>query len=322
MVDQTFLTLVSQWVQKKLGPEVTVRHHVIYKNNSVRKDALCILEKGANISPTIYLEAYFAMFQSGASMKEICDRICQEYETNRCCGYLDVSDLCDFGKAKKQIAYKLIHYEKNLQLLREVPHRRFLDLAIVYYILIENSFIGNGTALIHHRQMGVWQVEEEDLYRAAKENTDRLLGNEVQDMRQVVRQLLQTDVERQLAADIKGGICKKEQVDLWVEDLLDNTMPRERVPMYVMSNSDKYMGAAAVLNDKNLKKLSAQWGCGIYVIPSSIHEMILIPDRELICVEEMENLLKEVNEQPENAQDFLSNQVYYYDTVHGLRQTR
>lgn len=320
MIDQAFLTLIMQWMQKKLGPEVTIKHHVIHKNNSVQRDALCILEKGSNISPTIYLEPYYAMAQSGMSVKEICDRICQEYEANRCNGYLDVSGFSDFSKVQKQIVYKLIHFERNRELLQEVPHRRFLDLAVVYYLVIEDAFIGNGTALIHHSQQRLWQVEEEILYQAARENTDRLLGNEIQPMRDVVRQMLKADVTHQLAADVKDGIFSQEQVDLWVEDILENTLPKEQIAMYVMSNTVKYMGAAAVLSGEKLKSLSEQWGCGMYVIPSSVHEMILIPDRELIGGELLEALLQDINEQEENMQDFLSDQVYYYDIPHGLHQ--
>ena len=319
MTYKTFLEWIPDLVQSHLGDGVKVRLHTIYKNNNVCKDSLCILRDGCNVSPTIYLEKYYDQWKQGVTLEQISMDICREYEINHCGMYMDVKSICDFDTVKGKIVYKLIHYERNSELLKDVPYRRFLDLAIVYYLLLEDPFIGSGTALIHHKQQRMWKVDEEKLYEMAVCNTDRLLGNEIIPMRQVVLQLLQRDMRHQLESDIELGICSEEQVDQWALDILEQMIPENHHTMYVMSNQNKYLGAAAIVNQRKLVAFGEKIGCGFYVIPSSVHEMILIPETEGMHVEELQKILWEINEEEENIQDYLSDRVYYWDQEEGLR---
>lgn len=319
MTYETFLEWIPDLVQSQLGEGVKVRLHTIYKNNDVRREALCILEDGCNISPTIYLDRYYEQYNKGLTLEQITGEICREYMANHCGMYMDVRALSDFEKMKEKIVYKLIHYDRNRGLLQDVPHRKILDLAIVYYLLIDDPFIGNGTALIHHRQRELWQVEEETLYELASKNTHRVLGHEIIPMRQVIRELLKRDMRRQLESDMEMGICEADQVDQWAVEILDQILPSDHHTMFVMSNHNKYWGASAVLDGSRLLAFSIRLGCGFYLIPSSIHEMILVPETEAILPEDMLRLLREINEEEDNVQDFLSNQIYYFDQENGLR---
>lgn len=319
MTYETFLEWIPDLVQAQLGEGVKVRLHTIYKNNNIRKDALRVLEEGSNVSPTIYLEKYYDRWNQGISLEQISNEICREYEVNHCGMYMDVKSFYDFEIMKEKIVYKLIHYDHNRELLKDVPYRRFLDLAVVYYLLVEDPFIGSGTALIHHKQREMWQVDEEKLYEMAVCNTDRLLGNEITPMGQVIRELLQRDMRRQLEADMEMGICTGEQVDLWAVEILDQMLPKDHHTMFVVSNHNKYLGAAAILNQERLLSFASKLGCGFHVIPSSIHEMILIPETESLQREDLQRLLQEINEDGENVQDYLSDQVYYCDLEKGLQ---
>ena len=319
MTYETFLEWIPDLVQSQLGEAVKVRLHTIFKNNNVRRDALCVLGEGCNVSPTIYLDKYYERCKQGVSLEQISNEICREYEINHCGMYMDMKSFYDYESMKERIVYKLIHYDHNRELLKDVPHRRFLDLAIVYYLLVEDPFIGSGTALIHHRQREMWRVDEEALYEAASDNTDRLLGNEIVPMRQVIGELLQRDMRRQLGADMEMGICTEEQVDLWAVEILDQMVPTDHHTMFVLSNANKYLGAAAVLNEDRLMNFAVGLGCGFYVIPSSIHEMILVPDTETLQREDLQRLLREINEEEENVQEYLSDQVYHYDAEKGIR---
>ena len=319
MTYETFLEWIPDLVQSQLGEVGKVRLHTIYKNNNIRRDALCVLGEGCNVSPTIYLDKYYERWKQGISLEQISNEICREYQVNHCGMYMDVKSFYDFKVMKDKIVYKLIHYDHNRELLKDVPHRRFLDLAVVYYLLVDDPFIGSGTALIHHRQREMWQVDEEVLYEIASDNTDRLLGNEITPMRQVIGQLLQRDMRRQLESDLEVGICTQEQVDLWAVEILDQILPQDHHTMYVVSNHNKYWGAAAVLNQERMRMFVTKLGCGCHVIPSSIHEMILIPDTESLQREDLQRLLWEINQEEENIQEYLSDQVYYYHPEKGIQ---
>ena len=246
-------------------------------------------------------------------MSEILDEIMAEYQTNRCGLYLDVEEFQDFEKIGSRVVFKLINYEHNRELLRDVPHRRFLDLAVVYYFLIENHFIGKGTAMIHNQQLHIWNVDEDTLYRRALQNTDRLLGLEIKPMGCVIRELLKKDLIHQLSGCPGCGDFTKEQVDSWSLHILDSLMPGQPYEMYVLSNRDKYYGACAILNDKCLAGFASEHG-SFYVIPSSIHEVILMPETESLSLADLKLLLVDINAAGEESQEYLSPEIYYYDS--------
>lgn len=318
MTYETFLKWIPELVQSELGEGVKVRLHTIHKNNNIRLEALCILEEGCNVAPTIYLQSYYERLQAGVPLKHICSEICREYGASRCGIYMNVQDFCDYEKMKSRVVYKLVNYERNRELLQDVPHRRFLDLAVVYYLLIENQFIGSGTAMIYHHQRQLWQVDEETLYRMASANTERILGHEITPMRQVILSLLQRDMRQQLEGNLRTGACTGSQVDRWAVEILDRMLPQERYDMYVLSNESKYLGAAAALDTGRLRAFADKMGCGLHVIPSSVHEMIVLPETQPLKREDLQRLLREINAEEENVQDFLSDQVYYFDRKKGL----
>ena len=134
---EEFLQVIPGLLQRRLGPEARVSVHTVYKNNNLKKEMLCILEEGSNVSPTIYLHPFYEAFERGMEVDEILEEILEEYRRNRCGLYLDVDEFQQFDRVSSRIVYKLINYERNEEMLSTVPHRRFLDLAVVYYLLIE-----------------------------------------------------------------------------------------------------------------------------------------------------------------------------------------
>lgn len=146
---------VKQEVEKLLGTEVRVELRQITKNNGIILDGICILEKGCNVSPTIYLEEFYQEYKNGMSLREIASRICEVYE-KRCRGIpFSLEYFLDFEKMKERIFCKLINRELNKELLNEVPNILCLDLAVVFVCAVENEEFGNGSILVReeHRKL-------------------------------------------------------------------------------------------------------------------------------------------------------------------------
>lgn len=317
MTYEAFVERIPALLKKRLGEGVRVCVHTIYKNNSVKKDALCILEQGGNVSPTIYLRPYYEKLAGGASLDAILFEIEREYQTNRCGVYVDAQEFQSFEKMAPWIAYRLINYEKNRELLAEIPHRRFLDLAVVYYLLVENHFIGSGTALIYHTLRELWKVDEETLFRVAGANTRRLLGYEITPMDHLIGTLLREDLLRELGENPAGCDYAKEDVEELSRQILASLVSRESCAMYVMSNDSKYYGAVSLLDTRRLWDFAKEKQSSFYVVPSSVHEVILAPVQDLLSKEELRMLLREINQAEESDQEFLSDQVYYFDVDNG-----
>lgn len=136
MTYQTFKQQIRQSLQDAFGSDVSIILQDILKNNNTHLDGLTVLTPGCNISPTIYLNDYFHAYENGRPISDICTEIRDIYQQNKPAHSVDISFFTCYEKVQSRIIFKLINYERNKALLTDVPHFRFLDLAIVFNCLI------------------------------------------------------------------------------------------------------------------------------------------------------------------------------------------
>ena len=86
------------------------------------------------------------------------------------------------------------------------------------------------------------------------------------------------------------------------------------VPFNILTNEIGYLGAAALFYPNQMEKIAASLGGNYFVLPSSIHEVLVLPDDGNLNYMELEQMVKEVNETTVDRKDQLSNNVYYYDS--------
>lgn len=280
-----FIHKVQHGVQEFIGQDVRVEAKKIVKNNNVVLDGLVIMKKGQNISPTIYLNDYFKEYVQGKPISTIVCEIMKLYEEKQLHENFNIDFFMDYEKVRSRIAYKLIHYKRNEQLLREIPHIPFLDLAIVFYCIVSDDTLGNATILIYQNHCDMWNVTVHDIYEVAKKNMPRLLPHFIQNMEDLVMDMLQPE-------DLEGKL---------------------RVPMYILTNRTKLFGASCILYEGVLEAFAAQFGVDIYILPSSVHEVILIPNQGDMDSHQLEAMVHEVNETQLEEQEILSDTVYCYD---------
>ena len=130
------------------GGNITINH--VIKNNGCEMDGLVIMEKGKDIAPTIYLDSFYELYTNGENIKNIIRKIEVIYEQNKNNVTFDVNILKHFDTIKDKIVYKVVNYRSNEKLLEQVPHKRILDLAVVFYCLLDNEYGRSATALIYN----------------------------------------------------------------------------------------------------------------------------------------------------------------------------
>ena len=131
----------------------TVRVQEVQKNNGMVLSGLTIQKVGVNIAPTIYLDSYYENYKEGRTLESIVNAVSAVYEQHKVETDFDVERISDYDAVKDRICFKLINAEKNKELLKDVPYVPFMDLAIVFYILIDQSADGNATALVRNAMM-------------------------------------------------------------------------------------------------------------------------------------------------------------------------
>ena len=127
---------VREAVEREIGK--TARVQKVNKNNGLVLDGLTILAEGVNVSPTIYLNGFFEEYLSDGAVA-VAKRILAIYEANKPKESVDISFFMDREKVSPKIKMKLVNYEKNKELLEKVPHIRFLDLAVLFIVVLETD---------------------------------------------------------------------------------------------------------------------------------------------------------------------------------------
>lgn len=282
---QEFVTILNEKMNQLLNPKATSQIHNALKNNGAKRTGLTISQKETNISPTIYLEEYYHQYENGWTLDEITESLIRLYHEVRFEHSWEVNQVQDFNLAKSKVAYKVIHYEKNRDLLNGLPHVPYLDLAIVFYLLLETTEKGAATILITNEMLHYWDISLEQLYRIALENTPIILHAEFKPMRVVIQELMQKPLRE--------------------ADLKDNCM-------YVLSNHHRHFGAACMLYTRVLEDIGNQLNEDYYILPSSIHEIIILPASCTMGQEEIDDMIVEINETQVSEEDMLSDHAYYY----------
>lgn len=291
MTKKEFVAEVFTAVEELL-PNCEIEAKEIQKNNSVVLQGLIIKNGRCNISPTIYLDYYYDRYIEGSEIQILANQIIQKYEDYSLEEDFDISVYCDFDKAKKRLCYKLVNYEQNKELLYDVPHFKYLDLAIVFFYLLDGlDSEGLSTILVKNSHMKRWGVIKEYLYEIAEENTPILLGVECKALNEVIKATL-----------IEQG-CPEEEAEIIAEDA--------RSPLHILTNQQRLYGATSILYKGYLKELADEWDEDIIIIPSSVHETLLAP-ANIIDSNDITSLIKQVNETEVDDTEVLSDIPYIY----------
>lgn len=276
---------VREAVEREIGK--TVRVQKVNKNNGLVLDGLTILAEGVNVSPTIYLNGFFEEYLSDGAVA-VAKRIIAIYEANKPKESVDISFFMDIEKVRPKIKMKLINYEKNEELLEQVPHIRFLDLAIVFMVVLESD-CDNGFAsiLIHNHHLNFWNIGAKDLYNIAMENTAN--DFEVIPMSSIINAIMD-------------------------EELAGVIMDNAEIEISILTNHSRLQGAVGIIHKEILNQYMKETRADkVWIIPSSIHETLLIPCDLMPDMEYVKGMVKEVNATQVQPEEILSDNVYVYD---------
>lgn len=267
---------------------VTVSAQDVIKNNGLKLRGLLFQNEG-NMSPVIYINDYYEQYLEEKNLIGICENIKQIYLTNCPNHDFNVSKIMNFDNIKSEIVYELINYERNVEFLRDVPYIRFLDLAIVFKIVLSEFEMESATILIHNSFLDMWNVEVDELYALAKENTYKIYGVDFANITECIANLLDDEIMEQL---------------------------EEKLSMYILTNCRKVNGASCILYEGLLDKIARGLQDDLCIIPSSVHETIIAP-ASCISENELKETVKFINGTELAIHEILSDNIYFYSREKG-----
>lgn len=300
LVEVTTMELFEEMVKGVMrlhyGEDYNVATYPVPKNNGTFKTGLVIMDNQVNITPTIYLDGFYTRFAQGEPMDALCEEIIELYEENRLVADFDMSMVRCFDRVQNVICLRLVNAKMNKELLKNVPHVLFHDLAIVFYILLARDSQELATIMIQNKFLDAWQVTIEELYQHAITNTKRWFDIAITPVLDMMLRTFAEDMTEEQKSELYGLLGADAG----------------RVPLYVVTNQEKMFGANVLLNKEFLRQFADELDSDLYILPSSVHEVLVIPtstDAEL-CI--LKAIVKEVNRTDVPEEQILSDSVYIY----------
>ncbi len=305
---EDFLVSMKQELSGYLGEDYQIELKHVIKNNGIILDGLLIRGCKESVSPSIYLNQYYEQFCEGRDFLEIAEEILNIYEqSNDESREIGLNFRYEFNEMKSMITFRIVNYEKNQILLRTVPHLRILDLAVTFHCIVRLDDDGIGSIRITEEHRRAWKVKLEDLWEIALENSSRLFPAVIRPMEDVVMNLMEHNnlLEDNCNLDFRNECSSNSS-------------------MYILTNQKGINGASCLLYPHVLDEFSKKLGCDFYILPSSIHELILVP--QVLASDkvmghsrlELENMVKEINETQVAEEEVLSDSVYEYSIIKDL----
>lgn len=287
---EEFTEEIVKQIKKKLGSEYKIRCETVTKNNSTNLTALAICKHGEVIIPTIYMEDFFEQYDQGETIYQIVHKIISIYQN--ACKKIERQNPLSFSmeldNCKDRIVYRLVSKEKNLPMLKDVPHELFLDLAIIFTVVYRHTKEGLETIRITNEIMEKWSLTTSELMEYAKKNTRCWFPEKISNLAEIVFPFLEGENE----------------FDLEEESPINH--------MKVLTNTSKINGASVILYDHVIENLAEKFKSDIYILPSSIHELLILPSNGSDKFEELKETVQQVNKVAVSKEEYLSDTVYLY----------
>ncbi|MGB4659518.1 MAG: DUF5688 family protein [Mobilitalea sp.] len=298
----SFVDTITEIVQKKMGEEYSVKIYKVTKNNALELDSLVVLKNGENYAPNIYLLPYYEAYTGGTSVMELGEKLCAIYR-NCVLPIADNNFSYSYEEMKPYIIYRLVSFDRNQKLLDKIPHIIYLDLAITFHCLVRDDEDGIGTIRITNDHMKAWKTSLKDLQLLAVDNTKRLFPDSIRSMDEVIRSML--------AEELKNN-CEEAINDEVFNQLLSGTASSNQHKMYILSNQKGINGAACLLYENVLRDFAGIIQSDLYILPSSIHEVILVKASKSLDRDALLDMVSDVNQTQVPEEEILSNHVYLY----------
>lgn len=270
-----FLEELKAELQSQLGESVVVQSHVILRNNGGESRCLTILPPGKKSSPALWMEPYFQRWARGEDVAQLALELLREWRSADQGKNLEELTFEDYQQVKRNIYRMAVNRDKNRKSLENQPWKPFLDWALVCYYRVDRRLIPEAIVRIEKHHLDLWGISEEELFQQAWENCQRDLPPRLYSMGEIL------------------GIDEEEF-------------------LYVLTNEKRYLGAEVITRQGALEEICKKVDGDFYVLPSSIHECLVLPVSQQFSKESLSQLVKEINETQVDSTEVLSDQAYLY----------
>ena len=262
---------------------------------------LMVRKEGEMLTPTINLnqlyEAYKA--QPGVTMETVCRKIADIVIEAPI--QVDLKSILKYEDVKDKLFIRVSSAEANKEVLENVPHQLKEDLAITYHVAVSMDEEGLSSMLIKNDLLKQYGITAEQLHEDAMKSSPRIMAPEVSSMGAMMEELVEKDL----------FMMSPEEREMLQESIRESAqMPT----FFVVTNQQRIDGAGALFYPEVMDNLGELLGQDYFILPSSIHEMLVLPDNGEVSADELRMMVTEVNATQVAPAERLTNDVYHFDT--------
>jgi len=287
---QAFAESIMEEERRLLGEGFTVKIMEVPKNNGVVWTGLGISEKMDPVTTIIYLETYFSLYVQGEAIAGLAKEIYEDYKIHAALEGIphQVTSLKDFDTVKKDIIYRLVNIKMNEKNLSQIPYLPITDLAVTFYTCLGNYKDGKLFSVITGAMMEYWGTSVDELFALAAENTRSLFPK-------------------------RFGTMEEYLKEMGANGILPEFLPDGFPPsLHILTNQSCQNGAVAILYPDVLKQAAQELGDDLLILPSSIHEVILLPYHTGLILHDINQMIEEINQEQVAISERLSDHAYLY----------
>lgn len=301
---EEFINTIKDTIKEYLPEDYRDAEVNILENRKLNTNytGLTVTREGDTLAPTINLNNLFDSYSKHpehsitAVMQEVASVIQHTPET------FDIGRIMDYDRVKKNLFMRLSAAEKNKALLEHAPHIRKEDLAITFHIMLDQSDKGTATTMINDNMMEAYGIDLDQLYQDALLNSPVICPAQIENMGEAL--------SRMMIEDMKSAGAPPELIQEMEKDLKESNKDN---PMTIITNDRLVDGASAIFYPGVMDLVGERMQGDYFILPSSVHETLVVPDDGGVSLQELTDMVKEVNMTQVSPEDQLTDQVYHYD---------
>ena len=279
-------------LKDRLGDDYNLSVNEVKKLNQ-SYEAVTVTPEGSNVGVNMPLDKLYAALQDDVPYEAVVDKAVNAIENglNRAPEF-DVIMLRDYDQMKDKLAMEVVSAEANAEMLETVPHKNIEDMAVVYRFVLESSENGGASILVTNQLLENMGVTPDQLHADAMENAPLLRPAVITGMSELMAEMM--------------GVENAEMMGLVVAP--------EDEKMFVATVPDKTHGASVLAYQDFMDQAAERVGGDFFILPSSIHECLIVPDNGEMKYEDLQAMVKDVNATQVDPADKLTDSVYHYDS--------
>lgn len=256
--------------------------------------AITVTPEGSNVGVNVNLDKFYEAYDKGTSFDDVVDKAVDVINGGlENTPSFDVATLSDYSQMKDKLAMEVVSAETNKEMLENVPHQNMEDMAVVYRFVLESDDDGRASILVTNNLIESMGVTPEQLHADALENAPLIKPAEIKGMTEVMMEMM--------------GAEQAEMMGIVPMDPKDEQM-------FVASVPDKIHGAGVLAYQNFMDQAAERAGGDFFILPSSIHEVLIVPDNGSMQLKDLEAMVREVNATQVAPEDKLTDNVYHYDS--------